>query len=171
MENEKKKGFKAPFDSMKVLIDAAEIMKSGDEKIVNLIDYAERLEKARDVMMESYESLKRRAIQESAMNAEEVQVIIQKANDEIMRIQKERDDEKAQYFALQKVFQNQIESNKIKFDNLVKRILEVRVAQKSFFDKKKKMGNAPQELELSKRLENDLDNYLNLFKANLFYVK
>jgi hypothetical protein len=212
MEN-KEKGFKAPFDSMKVLLNAAEMMKLGDEKISNLIDYAERLERERDQiadlakrqqiemksiedklqafeyeksvaemrlnalqhqfreLMSSYEILKNWAIEEATINAEEVRDLCQKANDEILRIQKERDDEKMQYLAVQKGFQNQLESNKIKFDNLVKRIIGVRNAQKAFFDKKKKVGSAPQELEISKRLENDLDGYLKQFQTNLFYTK
>lgn len=178
MENKNEKGFKAPFDSMKVLLNAAEIMKAGDEKISNLMDYAERLERERDALqhhfkelMSSYESLKSRAIEEATINAEEIREICQKANDEISRIQKERDDEKQQYLVLQKGFQNQVESGKIKFDNLVKRVIEVRKAQQAFFDKKKKVGSAPTELNKARALEDDLDNYLKQFNNNLFYTK
>jgi hypothetical protein len=212
MENNEK-GFKAPFDSMKVLLNAAEIMKIGDEKIVNLMDYAERLERERDQiaelakcqqidmqvsekrlqdteykknvaemrlnalqhqfkeLMSSYETLKSRAIEEATIHAEEVHYLCQKANDEIVALQKDRDDEKQQYFALQKGFQNQVESGKIKFDNLVKRVIEVRRAQQAFFDKKKKVGSAPTELNKARALEDDLDNYLKQFNNNLFYTK
>jgi hypothetical protein len=200
------KGFKAPFDSMKVLLNAAEMMKLGDEKMLNLMDYAERLERERDQiaelafsqqiemkaieyeksvaetrlnalqhqfreLMSSYESLKCRTIEEAAINAEEVRDLCQKASHEISQIQKQRNDEKEQYLAVQKGFQHQIESIKIKFDNLVKRISEVRTAQKAFFDKKKKVGSAPVELDYSKKLEADLDGYLKQFNNNLFYTK
>jgi small-conductance mechanosensitive channel len=182
------------------------MMKAGDEKISNLMDYAERLERERDQiaelakrqqvdlqiaaydkdlaetrlntlqhafkeLMSSYETLKSRQIEEATINAEEVREICQKANDEISQIQKQRNDEKEQYLVVQKGFQNQVESNKIKFDNLVKRVIEVRKAQQVFFDKKKKVGSAPTELELSKRLEADLDKYLKPFQNNLFYTK
>jgi hypothetical protein len=212
MEN-KKKGFKAPFDSMKVLLNAAEIMKAGDEKIVNLMDYAERLERERDQiaelakrqqadmqiienrlqateyeksvaetllnnlrhqlkeLMSCHETLKSRAIEEATINAEEVREICQKANDEIEVWKKAKFEEKEQYLAMQKGFQNQVESNKIKFDNLVKRVIEVRGAQKAFFDKKRKIGSAPVELDYSKKLESELDNYLKQFNNNLFHTK
>jgi hypothetical protein len=73
-----------------------------------------------------------------------------------------------QYLAVQKGFQHQMESNKIKFDNLVKRVIEMRNAQKSFFDKKKKTGTALPELNHSRSLEEDLDKYLRQFQTNLF---
>jgi chromosome segregation ATPase len=181
--------------------------------MLNLMDYAERLERERDQiadlakrqqiemksiedklqafeyeksvaemrlnalqhgfkeLMSSYETLKGRAIEEATIHANEVHDLCQKANDEISQIQKQRNDEKEQYFALQKGFQHQIESIKIKFDNLVKRISEVRTAQKAFFDKKKKVGSAPVELDYSKKLEADLDGYLKQFNNNLFYTK
>jgi chromosome segregation ATPase len=209
----KEKGFKAPFDSMKVILTATEIMKAGDEKIVNLMDYAERLERERDQiaelakcqqidmqvlekrlqdtehektfaetrlnalqhafkeLMSSYETLKSRLIEEATIHAEEVHYLCQKANDEIEVWKKAKFEEKEQYLAMQKGFQNQVESNKIKFDNLVKRVIEVRRAQQAFFDKKKKVGSAPTELNKARALEDDLDNYLKQFNNNLFYTK
>jgi hypothetical protein len=116
----------------------------------------------------SYEILNNRCLSESEMNSEEIAMIIQRANDEIARIQKERDDEKQQYFALQKGFENQIESGKIGFNNLVKRVIAMRDAQKAFFDKKRKIGSAPVELDNSKKLESELDFFLKQFRTNLF---
>ncbi|MEN9612322.1 MAG: hypothetical protein RLZZ628_3136 [Bacteroidota bacterium] len=197
----KEGGFKAPLDSMKVLIDTCSILEQADKKISNLINIAESLEKQRDAAIDllriaekdrddsflklctlqhafdevsrGVEILNRRLLEESTMHAEETSYIVQKANDEISRIQKERDDEKMQYLAIQKGFQHQLESNKIKFDNIVKRVMEMRNAQKVYFDKSKKVGvsGSLQELNKARALESDLDNYLRQFQTNLFYTK
>jgi DNA mismatch repair ATPase MutS len=159
------KGFKAPFDSMKVLEKRLQDTEH-EKSVVEMRFYA--LQHQFKELMSSYEILNNRCLSESEMNAEETAMIVQRANDEIARIQKERDDEKQQYFALQKGFGNQIESGKIGFNNLVKRVIEMRNAQNFYFEKKRKTGNALQELQTSKKMESDLDNYLRQFQTNLF---
>jgi ribosomal protein S8 len=161
MENPK--GGKPQYDSVRTLIMAVDKMNSDQERIESLLDMCETLENQRDVMRDF-----------AQMQQSELRIAIEqleRSEAMVDEIQRQRQLEKEQYLTLQKGYTNQIDLLGIKFANLIKAVKEMRLAQKVYFDKRKKGHSVTMclaELNHSQKLEKDIDDRLSYGENRLF---